>query len=147
MVYGTVVEGVQPIHQAVFSHFKNHFISQRVMRHNMGNLQFKKLSVVEMGNLTKPFSVDEIKSAVWDCDSFKSPGPDGINFGFIKNFWNEMKDDVVHFFTEFNRNGKLSKGINSTFIALIPKVECPQSLNEFRPILLVGVFIKYWQNF
>ncbi|KEH15328.1 hypothetical protein MTR_1350s0010, partial [Medicago truncatula] len=89
-----------------------------------------------MGNLTKPFSVDELKPAVWDCDSFKSLGPDGINFGFIKNFWNEMKDDVVRFITEFHRNGKLSNGINSTFIALIPKVESPQSLNEFRPVSL-----------
>jgi hypothetical protein len=55
MVAGTVVEGVQPGRQAVFTHFKNHFVSQRVVRPSVGNLQFKKLSVVEMGNLTKPF--------------------------------------------------------------------------------------------
>jgi len=67
---------------------------------------------------------------------------DGINFGFIKNFWNEMKDDIVRFITEFHRNGKLSKGINSTFIALIPKVENPQSLNDFRSISLVGSLYK-----
>jgi hypothetical protein len=144
MVNGTVVEGVQPVRQAVFKHFWNHFISPRVVRPSVGNLQFKKLLGVEMGNLTRPFSVDEIKSAVWDCDSFKSPGPDGINFGFIKNFWNEMKDDIVRFITEFHRNGKLSKGINSTFITLIPKVESPQSLNEFRPISLVGSLYKIW---
>jgi len=95
-----------------------------------------------MGNLTKPFLVDEIKSAVWDCDSFKSPGPDDINFGFIKSFWNEMKDDIVRFITQFHRNGKLSKGINSTFIALILKVEIPQSLNDFRPTSLVGSLYK-----
>jgi len=43
---------------------------------------------------------------------------------------------------EFHRNGKLSKGINSTFIALIPKVTCPQRLTDFRPISLVGCMYK-----
>ena len=23
---------------------------------------------------------------LWVCDSFKNPGPDGVNFGFIKEF-------------------------------------------------------------
>jgi len=48
----------------------------------------------------------------------------------------------MRFATEFHQNGKLLKGINSTFIALIPKVECPQSLNDFRPISLVGSLYK-----
>ena len=65
----------------------------------MGHLQFRKLSFIERGNLTKPFSVDEIKAAVWDCDSFKSPGRYGINLGFIKSFWHEMKEDIVRFVT------------------------------------------------
>ena len=43
---------------------------------------------------------------------------------------------------EFHRNGKLSKGINSTFIALILKVNSPQRLNDFRPISLVGSLHK-----
>ncbi|MCI37006.1 cysteine-rich receptor-like protein kinase, partial [Trifolium medium] len=44
--------------------------------------------------------------------------------------------------SDFHRNGKLTKGINSTFIALIPKVDSPQQLNDFRPISLVGSLYK-----
>jgi hypothetical protein len=33
-----------------------------------------------------------------------------------------MKDDIKRFIAIFHRNGKLSKCINYTFIALIPKV-------------------------
>jgi hypothetical protein len=84
------------------------------------------------------FSVDGVKAAVWDCDSFKSPEPDGVNFGFIKEFWHVLKEDLMRFVSEFHWNGKLSRGINSTFIALIPKVDSPQKLNDFRPISLVG---------
>lgn len=74
--------------------------------------------------MIKPFSKEEVKSAVWDCDSFKILRPDGVNFGFIKKFWNDIKNDILRFISEFCRNDKLTKGINNTFIALIPKVDC-----------------------
>ena len=98
--------------------------------------------MLEGVGLIKPFSLDEVKAAVWDCDSFKSPGPDGINFGFIKDFWHEMKDEIMRFVSEFHCNGKLSKGINTTFIALIPQVDSPHKLNDFRSISLVGSLYK-----
>ncbi|MCI79829.1 cysteine-rich receptor-like protein kinase, partial [Trifolium medium] len=53
--------------------------------------------------------MDEVKAAVWDCDSYKSPGPDGINFDFIKDFWAEMQGDVMRFISEFHQNGRLTK--------------------------------------
>ena len=36
----------------------------------------------------------------------------------------------------------MTKGINSTFIALIPKVESPQCLSDFRPISLLNCLYK-----
>jgi hypothetical protein len=47
---------------------------------------------------------------VWDCGSFKSLGPDGVNFGFIKDFWLEMQAELMRFVAEFHHNSKLSKG-------------------------------------
>ncbi|MCI16818.1 cysteine-rich receptor-like protein kinase, partial [Trifolium medium] len=88
-------EGVHPIRQAVVSHFASHFKASNVERLGVDNLQFQRLSPLKSGSLTKPFSVAEVKVAVWDCDSFKSPGPDGINFGFIKDFWAELHEDVM----------------------------------------------------
>jgi len=86
---------------------------------------------VEGRGLIKPFSEVEVKAAVWNCDSFKSPGPNGVNFGFIKDFWEDIKGDIMRFISEFHQNGKLSRGINTTFIALIPKVDSPQRLDDF----------------
>ena len=100
------------------------------------------MSYAEGRSLILPFTEAEVKVAVWDCDSFKSPGPDGVNIGFIKDFWEDIKGDVMRFISEFHRNGKLSRGINSTFIALIPKVDSPQRLNDFCPIALVGCLYK-----
>ncbi|XP_024642310.1 uncharacterized protein [Medicago truncatula] len=138
-VDGAVVEDVQPIRNVVYAHFAEYFQSTNVERPSVANLNFRSLSVSEGVSLIKPFSVQEIKEAVWDCDSHKSPG---INFGFIKEFWIEMKDEIVRFVSEFHRNGKLSKGINTTFIALIPKVDSPQKLNDFRLISLAGSLYK-----
>ncbi|KAK2429614.1 hypothetical protein QL285_028038 [Trifolium repens] len=139
---GVTLEGVNPIRQAVFSHFATHFKALHVARPGCENLNFRQLSMIESGGLTKPFSEAEVKAAVWDCDSYKSPGPDGINFGFYKDFLEDMRGDVMRFISEFHRNGKLSKGLNSTFIALIPKIDSPQRLNDFRPISLVGSLYK-----
>jgi hypothetical protein len=83
------------------------------------------LSGAEAGSLIISFSQEEVKQAIWDCDSFKSPGPDGVSFGLIKEFWELIKDDFMRFLTEFHCNGKLTKGVNSTFIALIMKVTSP----------------------
>jgi hypothetical protein len=133
---------VQPIRDAVFIHFKDHFASQNVIRPGAENLSFKSLSYAEGGSLIKLFSEDEVRTAVWDCDNYKSPGPDGVNFGFIKEFWDVIKGDVMRFLSDFHRNGRLTRGINSTFIVLIPKIDSPQRLNDFRPIALVGCLYK-----
>ncbi|GAU15594.1 hypothetical protein TSUD_108530 [Trifolium subterraneum] len=111
-VDGVPIEGVHPIRQAVFAHFASHFKARLVDRLGVDNLQFIRLTLLEGGSLNKHFSLEEVKSAIWDCDSFKSPGPDGINFGFIKDFWLEMQ------------------------------VDSPQHLNDFRPISLVGSLYK-----
>lgn len=83
-----------------------------------------------------------ILATVWDCDNFKSPGPDGIHLGFFKEFWEILKVDLLNFFAEFYHNDKLTKGLNSTFIALIPKVDNPQRMVDFRPISLVSSVYK-----
>ena len=85
LVDGVRIEGVLPVKQAVFTHFAQHFKAQDEVRPIVSNLQFRSLSVTKGGSLVKPFSVDEVKEAIWDCNSFKFPGPNGVNFGFIKD--------------------------------------------------------------
>ncbi|MCI12989.1 endonuclease/exonuclease/phosphatase family protein, partial [Trifolium medium] len=53
--------------------------------------------------------MEEVKAAVWDCDSYKSPEPNEINFGFIEEFWVDFIDDIMRFITDFHRNGRLTK--------------------------------------
>lgn len=89
------------------------------MRPSVENMQFRSVSVSEGVSLIKSFSLEEVKEAVWDCDSNKSPGPNGIHFGFIKDFLHDMKDEIMCFVSEFHRIGKLSKGINCNALFII----------------------------
>ncbi|XP_076958866.1 uncharacterized protein LOC143634746 [Bidens hawaiensis] len=100
------------------------------------------LSEEDSGFLVERFKTSEIKAAVFECGSDKAPGPDGFNFFFIKKFWGVFEEDFYAVFTDFFEDGKINIGCNSSFITLIPKKKDPLSLNDYRPISLVGVIAK-----
>nr|GEV53424.1 cysteine-rich receptor-like protein kinase [Tanacetum cinerariifolium] len=87
-------------------------------------------------------SNEEIKRAVWDCGSDKSPGPDGFTFEFFKKFWTIVGGDVTNAIKEFFISSSFPKGCNSSFIALIPKVMDVKHLKDFMPISLIGCQYK-----
>nr|GEX45414.1 RNA-directed DNA polymerase, eukaryota [Tanacetum cinerariifolium] len=64
---------------------------------------------------------EEIKRAVWDCGSDKSPDPDGFTFEFFKKFWSIVGGDVINAVKDLFSSSSFPKGCNSSFIALIPK--------------------------
>ena len=71
-VDGVQIEGVEGVRGAVFNHFKNHFKLNRFSRPGVDDLMFNSLSDEDGAVLTTPFSVEEIKQALWNCDSYKS---------------------------------------------------------------------------
>ncbi|GKV03119.1 hypothetical protein SLEP1_g15482 [Rubroshorea leprosula] len=84
----------------------------------IANLDLK----AKMMTLIEPFNEEEIRAVVWECGCDKSSGLDGFNFRFFEEFWQEIKEDVIGFAQEFQKNGKLNSGANASFITLIPKV-------------------------
>jgi len=79
---------------------------------------------------------------VWSCGGDKCPGLDGFNFNFIKEFWGVVKPEFRRFVDEFHVHGSFPKGSNASFLALIPKSNHPQSLNDYRPISLIHCMYK-----
>jgi len=108
-VDGALIEGVDNVRNAVFSHFSSHFKSSPADRPELDGLNFRTLSVREGAGLVKLFTMVEVKVAVWEIDNFKCLGSDGVTFGFIKKNWDLLKDDVMRFLVEFHRNGWLAK--------------------------------------
>ncbi|GKV02020.1 hypothetical protein SLEP1_g14507 [Rubroshorea leprosula] len=92
--------------------------------------------------LERPFSTEEIEEGLRGCEGTKAPGPDGYNFNFIKFAWSILKEDFVSFFNEFHSNGRLVRGLNSSFLTLIPKKNNPIELKDYRPINLIRCVYK-----
>ncbi|KAK2661829.1 hypothetical protein Ddye_000403 [Dipteronia dyeriana] len=88
------------------------------------------------------FSFDEVWKTVCDCDRNKAIGPDELNLNFIRVNWDLIKDDVMNFLHVFYNDGSVVKYFNCTFIALIPKIKAPMSLQDYIPISFVGSLYK-----
>jgi hypothetical protein len=85
-VNGAQIEGVQNIRAAVFNHFSSHFRHIEVEQPRVDNLCFRQLYMNESGNIIRPFTLEEVKQVIWDCDSYKSPGQMVSVSGFSSNF-------------------------------------------------------------
>jgi hypothetical protein len=136
------VEGPIQVREEVVSYFRNHFNNEEWTRPNIDGIVLPNVSHENMAWLTDIFTLDEISEVVKGCDGSKSPGPDGFNFAFVKNFWDLMKNEVRIMFDQFHGNECLPKCLSSYFLTLIPKVRSPQALGDFRPISLAGSLHK-----
>lgn len=137
------VEGVDEIKNEVKCHFQNFFLEHNESRPVLDGVHFSQISEDDNVVLIAPFTMEEIKEAVWSCEGDKSPGPDGFNFNFYKQFWELIKSELVcDFVQEFFYNARFPKAVTASLIALIPKTDHPQSLSEYRPISLIGSMYK-----
>ncbi|CAM8902499.1 unnamed protein product [Rhodiola kirilowii] len=92
--------------------------------------------------LVKEVSYNEIAEIVKNLPSFKAAGPDGYNAEFFKASWPLIEKDLLDSIRNFMLTSVMPSGINSTFLALIPKVKnacCPV---DFRPISCCNVVYK-----
>ena len=64
--------------------FKESFGEKTCQRIRLDNAGFNRISEEDNGLLVGRIAEEEIKQAMWSCDSDKSSIPDGFNFGFIK---------------------------------------------------------------
>lgn len=95
-----------------------------------------------LNELCAPFTEEEIDKIVMDMPNDRAPGPDGFNGLFMKKCWHIIKWDYYKLCNDFF-NGLIDiKGINSSFITLVPKVHCPETVNDFRPISLLNSCLK-----
>lgn len=132
------VEEVGEIKKEAVRHFSSLF-SEVVWRIPvLDRISFPSVSPAENSDLIGTFSLEEVELAVESCDGNKCLGSDGFHLNFIQNFWDTVKGDVLGMVQEFYVHAKLTKGITSYFLALIPKRDNPQRLGDFRPISLLG---------
>ncbi|XP_031260175.1 uncharacterized protein LOC116118324 [Pistacia vera] len=92
--------------------------------------------------LTAPITDDEIRIALFSILDDKALGLDGFTSLFFKWAWDiigiDFKEVVRHFFA----TNEMPRCVNATKIALVPKVESPSHMTNFRPISCCNVLYK-----
>lgn len=86
--------------------------------------------------LTKIPDEKEVHDAVFSMSKGNSAWPDGFNGSFYQTCWSIIKEDIMKFVTTYFKDKNLTKFYSHTCLALIPKVESPSRISDFRTINL-----------
>ncbi|GKA66800.1 RNA-directed DNA polymerase, eukaryota, reverse transcriptase zinc-binding domain protein, partial [Tanacetum coccineum] len=97
----------------------------------------------ENGNGVKKLVLDdEIKFAMFSIEDDKAAGPDGYTSKFFKTAWNIVGGDVCAAVKEFFYSSKLLGEFNANLISLVPKLQTPLKITDYRPIACCNVVYK-----
>jgi retron-type reverse transcriptase len=94
-------------------------------------------------DLTRPFEVKEMDDIIKNMPIDRAPGPDGFNGLFLKKCWPIIKKDFYKLAADFHDESIQLRNINGSFITLVPKKPMPVQVNDFRPISLTSVCVKF----
>nr|GEV26396.1 RNA-directed DNA polymerase, eukaryota [Tanacetum cinerariifolium] len=146
-IRGVLVNGdwiVKP--NDVKNEFLNHFSSQfdRHVSHRicLADVFNNQLSLEQQDDLERTISIEEIKRAMWDYGTNKSPVPDVFTFEFFRRYWKFLENDILGGVMKFFSSGTFPKGCNSSFIALIPKTQNANTVKYFHPMSLIRSLYK-----
>ncbi len=94
-------------------------------------------------SLHDPFSLQEVRHAVFSCAPDKAPGPDGVPLFFYQRFWGLLKDDIMELFHKLHCGHLALKELNRGWLCLCPKKKTEAiKAGDCRPICLINGMIK-----
>ncbi|XP_062115338.1 uncharacterized protein LOC133829622 [Humulus lupulus] len=126
-------------------HFQNHLGSSSSATGTMNQNSIatgSKLSVEQQLYLLNPFTVKEIRAALFSIPSTKSPGPDGYGSGFFKSMWKDIGQDICSAIMHGFSTGQFPKELHETTLSLLPKVVNPARASDYRPIACCSTLYK-----
>ncbi|XP_028120068.1 uncharacterized protein LOC114317531 [Camellia sinensis] len=133
-------EGIKSI---ILTYFTNLFKFEHVQSlTHWNNITATFFTLDDNEVLLKPITNAEILRAVKSIGAFKALGKDGIQALFYQKYWHIVGHSVCEFVLSCFQNKKVSDEVNETLIVLIPKLENPEHIKQFRPISLCNVPYK-----
>jgi hypothetical protein len=143
---GQIQTGQKNIMDTATNYFKNFFKETNEIsildQVKVAEIFPKMVTEIEAKNLFRPVGLEELRKVLKKFKVDKSPGPDGWTVEFFVHFFDLVGEDLLNMVEETRQKGKILGGLNSTFIALIPKVNKPLSFGDYRPISLCNLCYK-----
>ncbi|XP_015084239.1 uncharacterized protein LOC107027648 [Solanum pennellii] len=134
---GDWIQGENNIAQEACEHFNNIFTGEdkHISEHNLECIP-RMVNQDQNTQLTKVPDLDELKEVVFSMNPNSAAGPDGMNGYFFQKCWNIIKNDLIEVLHAFFSGQMIPKYFSHSCIVLLPKVNNPNKLTEFRPISL-----------
>ncbi|CAM0950375.1 unnamed protein product [Alopecurus aequalis] len=128
--------------QAFFNHFAE-LLGSCHPRPCTLNLDAVAVPTFELSDLDAPFTPAEIKTAVFELNPAKAPGPDGFTARFLQSSWSIISSDFIAGISAVHdlKTAYLHQ-LNTATLILLPKTPDAESAKQFRPISLIGIFAK-----
>ncbi|GKA81261.1 RNA-directed DNA polymerase, eukaryota [Tanacetum coccineum] len=101
LVDGEWIEDPFKVKNEFLHHFSNRFSMPTGPNISLLPHMFNQISLDQNAELESDVTYEEIKKAVWDCGTNKSPGPDGFTFEFFRKYWKHSADLCMHHFFLF----------------------------------------------
>jgi hypothetical protein len=101
-----------------------------------------KLNEREKEDLDRPLSINELDTAIKQCNKKSAPGTDGISNKFICHFWYYFRTPLLNYANCCYDKGELTTMFKTAKIRLIPKKGDLKKIGNWRPISLLNCFYK-----
>lgn len=139
---GTLVEDQEGMCEVAKEYFNTLFSRGNCSYDPVLDAVQPRMSLEDNSKLPKEFSLEEFRMALFQMHPDKSPGPDGLNAAFYQRFWELCGGEIYSACIAWLNEGIFPHNINDTNIILIPKIDNPTSMKDFRPISLCNVIYK-----
>lgn len=88
------------------------------------------------------FTRCEVARAIKQMHPSKAPGPDGFPTLFYRRYWSKVSKTIICNVLDILNVKRPVRKWNETYIALIPKIQQPKAVVDYRPIGLCNVSYK-----
>ncbi|KAK3228272.1 hypothetical protein Dsin_008134 [Dipteronia sinensis] len=92
--------------------------------------------------LNSVFSAEEVREAIFSLSLTKAPCLNGFQAIFFQKFWGTVGGEVTRVCLSILNGEKSAERFNKTNVVMIPKVNNPTKIRDFRPISLCNVIYK-----
>jgi hypothetical protein len=82
-------------------------------------------------------------NVIKNMPSDRAPGPDGFSGLFLKRCWSIVCEDFYKLAHDFHAGTTGLLNINSSYITLVPKINSPEVVNDYRSNSLTNVCLKF----
>ena len=139
---GEWLEGEGEVRTGIVNAFEGLLSDSGIWRGSPEGLDFSRLDDLVASKIEEPFTEEEVHAALLNLKGDKASGPNGFTAAFWQFSWDLVKMDIMDLFKDFYERERFGKGLNYTFLVLIPKRRGAEDLKDFRPISLVGSLYK-----